>query len=321
MHAVVLSNFGGPDNLVLTEIPDPVPGPGQVVLAVEFASVTFVETQIRSGHPPHPSMTPALPAVLGNGVGGTVISVGTSSDGTLPAGRFISTTGGSGGYAEQVAVDRADLIAIPAGMPTADAVALLADGRTALALMAGAAIRPGEVALVEAAAGGVGSLLVQLAAGAGATVVAAAAGPAKLAFAADLGAHHVVDYSRPDWVERARAEAGAVDVVFDGVGGAVGEAAFTLLREGGRMCSYGMAGGRFAHISDAVAAGRGVRLLRGAPVTTQRMRELSATALEAAETGLVHPVIGQRFALASAAAAHAAIEARATTGKTLLTVD
>jgi NADPH:quinone reductase len=312
MRAVVLSKFGGPEELVLTDVPDPVPGPDQVVIAVELASITFVETQVRAGRPPHPSMTPALPVILGNGVAGTLADTG----GSLPGHRFISTTGGSGGYAEQVAVDREGLIAIPGGMPTADAVALLADGRTAMALMTAAAIQPGEVVLVEAAAGGVGSLLVQLAIDAGATVVAAAGGPAKLALAAKLGAHRLVDYSQADWA----VPAAGVDVVFDGVGGAVGEAAFTLLREGGRMCTYGMASGRFAHISGAAAAGRGVTLPRGFPVTPQRMRELTSAALDAAAAGRLRPVIGQTFPVSQAAAAHAAIEARATTGKTLLTM-
>jgi NADPH:quinone reductase len=333
MRAVVLSRLGGPDELVLAEVPDPVPGPGQVVIAVDMASITFVETQVRSGHPPHPSMTPDLPVILGNGVGGTVASTGDSltgdsltgdsltgdsiPGGSLPGGRFISTTGGSGGYAERVAVNRADLIAIPDGTSTADAVALLADGRTAMALMSGAAVKPGDVVLVEAAAGGVGSLLVQLAVGAGATVVAAAGATAKLELAAGLGAQYVVDYSEPDWADRVREM--PADVVFDGVGGAVGEAAFTLLRDGGRMCTYGMASGQFAQISDAAATARGVSLIRGAPVTPERMRELTSAALTAAAAGRMRPVIGQTFPLARAAAAHAAIEARKTTGKTLLT--
>jgi NADPH:quinone reductase len=314
MRAAVLSRFGGPDELVLAEVPDPVAGPGQVLIDVDLASITFVETQVRSGHPPHPAMTPALPAILGNGVGGTI----ATADGSRPGGRFISTTGGSGGYAERVAVNQADLIAIPDPMSTADAVALLADGRTAMALMSAAAVRPGDVVLVEAAAGGVGSLLVQLSVAAGARVVAAAGGTAKLGLAAELGAQYLADYSEPDWAERVRAV--AADVVFDGVGGTVGEAAFTLLRDGGRMCTYGMASGQFARISDAAAASRGVRLIRGAQVTPERMRELTSAALAAAASGTMRPVIGQTFPLARAAAAHAAIEARKTTGKTLLTI-
>jgi NADPH2:quinone reductase len=321
MLAVVLRQFGSPDELVLTEVADPAAGPGQVVLGADFASITFVETQVRSGHPPHPSMAPALPAILGNGAGGTVTSVGPAADRALLGRRVVSTTGGSGGYAEQVAVSAADLIGVPDGLSMADAVALLADGRTAMALMSAAAVRPGETVLVEAAAGGVGTLLVQLAVGAGAMVLAAAGGPAKLGLAAELGASVTADYTVADWPERALAAAGPVDVVFDGVGGAVGTAAFSLLRAGGRCCTYGMASGQFARISDDAAASGGITLIRGVPVTPDRMRDLSGAALAAAAAGALRPVIGQTFPLARAAAAHAAIEARATTGKTLLTCE
>ena len=320
MRAIVLSQFGPPGELMPAEVPDPVPGPGQAVIAVEFASITFVETQLRSGHPPHPSMTPALPVVLGNGVGGTISAVGPGADPALAGQRVVATTGGSGGYAERAVVDAEDVISIPPELSTADAVALMADGRTAMALMASAAVQRGDTVLVEAAGGGVGTLLVQLAVGAGATVVAAAGAPGKLALARELGAAVAVDYTKATWPDQVRAEAAAVDVVFDGIGGEIGQAAFGLVRDGGRCATYGMASGQFAWISDDAARERGITIIRGAPVTPERMRELTRSALEAAAAGRIRPVIGQTFPLSEAAAAHAAIEARATTGKTLLTV-
>jgi NADPH:quinone reductase len=320
MDAVVLRRFGSPDELVLEEIADPAVAPGAVVISVEFASITFVETQIRSGHPPHPSMAPALPVILGNGVGGTVVAVGPGADAALLGRRVISTTGGRGGYAEQAEADAAALIPVPGGVSTADATALLADGRTAMALANAAALRPGETVLIEAAAGGVGSLLVQLAREAGTTVVAGVGSAGKLAAIAETGAGEAVNYRSPEWADRVRAAVGGVDVVFDGVGGAVGEAAFGLLREGGRFMTYGMASGQFARIADADAAARGVTIQRGAPVSPERMRELSSAALDRAAAGRLRAVIGQTFPLADAAAAHAAIESRTTVGKTLLTV-
>ena len=172
--------------------------------------------------------------------------------------------------------------------------------------------------LVEAAAGGLGSLLVQLAHNADATVVAAAGGPRKLEIARELGADFAVDYDTPDWPEQVRAAVGAIDVVFDGVGGTIGAAAFELVATGGRMSTYGMASGTFTSIADADATARGVTMLRGAPITPERSRELTKSALAEAAAGRLHPLIGQRFPLAEAAAAHAAIEARATIGKTLL---
>jgi NADPH2:quinone reductase len=336
MEAVVLRRFGPPEELVLEELADPAgpgdradpadragpagPGvtPGTVVISVEFASITFVETQIRAGHPPHPSMAPALPVVLGNGVGGTVAAVGPGADEALLGRRVISTTGGRGGYASRAVVDAAALIPVPPQVEMADATALLADGRTAMALAHAAAVRAGETVLIEAAAGGVGSLLVQLARHAGATVVAGVGSAGKVAAVGELGADEAVIYQSPEWADQVRTAVGAVDVVFDGVGGQVGEAAFGLLRHGGRFMSYGMASGQFARISDAEAAARGVTIHRGAPVSPERMRELSSAALDRAAAGRLRAVIGQAFPLAEAAAAHAAIESRATVGKTLL---
>ncbi len=322
MRAVVLSEFGPPEQLVPAELPDPVPGPGQVIISVDFAGVTFVETQIRAGHPPHPAMAPSLPAVLGNGVGGTVILRGPSAEeGQSPLGqRFVATTGGSGGYAEFVAVPADALMPVPAEVQLDAAVALLADGRTAIALMRSAGIKPGEIVLVEAAAGGVGSLLVQLARNAGAVVVAAAGGPRKAEVVTGLGATLAVDYQEPDWPETVQAAVGRVDVVFDGVGGTIGAAALGLLGDGGRICVFGMASGSFTVVPEHEAAARQIAVLRGVSVTSARMRELTTAALDAARAGILRPVIGQRFGLGEAAQAHAAIESRSTIGKTLLTV-
>jgi len=259
-------------------------------------------------------MAPALPAVLGNGVGGVVLAVGEGVDPALAGRRVVTTTGGTGGYAERVAVD-ADLpIEVPAALDLRDTVALLADGRTALSLIEAAAVQPGERVLVEAAAGGVGSLLVQLARNAGAHVVAAAGGERKLALPRELGAETAVDYSRAGWTDAA----GPVDVVFDGVGGAIGAAAYGLLRPAGRFIAYGMASGAFTALDGELRPQ--VTVIRGVPLARARTRELSAGALAQAAAGRLRPIVGQTFALARAADAHAAIESRATLGKTLLAV-
>jgi NADPH2:quinone reductase len=310
MLAAVLRAFGPPANLVAEQRDDPTAAPGQVVVEVELAGVTFVETQLRAGRPPHPSMAPELPVVLGNGVGGIVAALGDGVDEALLGRRVVTTSGGRGGYAQRVVVDRELLIEVPARLALADAVALLADGRTALSLFDAAAVTPGETVLVEAAAGGVGSLLVQLAAGAGARVVAAVGGERKAKLARSLGAETVIDYSRAGWSR----EAGPVDVVFDGVGGEIAREAYGLVREGGRFSSFGMASGAFA----GVPADNGVTLLRGSALAPAEQRALSERALAAASAGTLRPVVGQWYALAHAADAHAAIEARETVGKTLL---
>ncbi len=307
--AIEVREFGPPEVLEPSRLTAPVPGPDGLVIDVEWAGVTFVETQVRAGRPPHPSMAPSLPWVPGNGVAGRV-----------GRRRVVSTTGGAGGYAGQVAVPAAEPLDVPAELELDAALALLADGRTAVGLMRTARPARGETAVVLAAAGGVGSLLVQLAHNAGTRVVAAAGGARKLALARELGADAAFDYHRPGWAERVRAEEGAVDVVFDGVGGQLGSEAFELLGPGGRHCSFGMAAGSFTAVSEAQARERGVRLVRGSGATPETSRELSRAALRLAASGRLRPLIGQTFPLERAAEAHAAIEARQTVGKTLLKV-
>ena len=309
MRAVVMREFGPPEVLEPAEVPEAEAGPDQVVIEVELANITFVETQVRAGKPPHPSMLPALPAILGNGVGGTVAGR-----------RVVASLNGTGGYAERVAVDAGRPVAVPDGLALRDAVALLADGRTALALVRRAGLRPGEVVLVEAAAGGVGTLLVQLARNAGARVVALAGQERKLAVARDLGAEVAVDYRAEDWADQVRQATGQMDVVFDGVGGEVGRAAFGLLGQGGRFCPFGMASGSFAPVTPELATAGGVSVLPGAGASPDELAALVRTVLAEAAAGRIRPVIGQEFGLAEASAAHAAIESRATVGKTLLTV-
>jgi NADPH2:quinone reductase len=314
MRAVWLREFGGPEVLTPGEAPDPVAGPGQVVVDVEFANTTFVETQVRAGRGP---FAVGLPTILGNGVGGVVVAVGAGVGGELVGARVITGTGGSGGYAERVAVDASAVFVVPEGMGMDVGVALLADGRTATMMTRAAALRPGDRVLVEAAAGGVGSLLVQLAGAAGARVVAAAGGARKVAVASGLGAEVAVDYTDAGWATRVREAVGAVDVVFDGVGGEVARTAFGLLDSGGRMVSFGLASGSWAAIPDEEAAARGVTLVRPS-ATPEELRRYTESALAEARHGRLRPVIGQRFPLGEAAAAHAAIGSRATVGKTLL---
>jgi NADPH2:quinone reductase len=296
VRAVWLREFGPPSVLVAGEADDPVAGPGQVVVEVQYANVTFVETQVRAGRGPFAVQLPTIP---GNGVGGTV-------DGR----RVLASLGGAGGgYAERVAVDPGVLFDVPDGMALDHAVALLADGRTATLLLRAAAVSPGERVLVEAAAGGVGTQLVQLAKAAEATVVAAAGSEAKLELARSLGADELVDYTHEGWA------AGPFDVVFDGVGGDIGATAFSQLAEGGRMLSYGLASGSWAGIGAEEAAARGVTL-----VQPDRSPEALRSATETALGAGTRTIIGQRFPLERAADAHAAIESRAAIGKTLLLI-
>lgn len=320
MRAVAMREFGPPRVLEPAEAAEVQPGPGQVVVDVELANVTFVETQVRAGKPPHPAMLPPLPAILGNGVGGTVAEVGAGVDRGLTGRRVVTSLNGTGGYAERAVAAARQPVEVPEGVELREAVALLADGRNALALMSRARPKAGDAVLVEAAAGGVGSLLVQLARNAGARVVALAGGERKLRVARDLGADVAVDYSDTAWPRLVRDAVGDVDVVFDGVGGDIGLGAFGLLGPGGRFCPFGMASGGFAPVTSDLAREHQVTVLRGSALSAEELTALVQAALAEAAAGRIRPVIGQELELARAADAHAAIEARATIGKTLLAV-
>jgi len=310
MKAVWLTEFGGPEVLVERDTADPVPGPDEVLIQVAAVSITFVETLVRAGRSPRPG-GPVPPYIPGNGVGGIVIAVGPGVDAGWQNARVVGTTGGAGGYAELAVAPVAGLVRVPDEVDIEQATALLADGRTATGLVAEAAPRAGEWALVEAAAGGVGSLLVQLCAAAGARVIAAAGGPRKAALAAGLGAEASVDYRERGWTTGLP----PVDLVFDGVGGEIGAAALATLRPGGRFVQFGLAGGTPTAIdrADVTVIGFDRLGLIGA-----RAPELAAQALNRAARGTLRALIGQTFPLDRAADAHRAIEARETIGKTLL---
>ncbi|GAA3219818.1 zinc-binding dehydrogenase [Nonomuraea helvata] len=313
MQAVVMDRFGGPEVLRIREVEDPVPGPGQVLVAVDYAGITYVETQVRAGRGPAAHQRPALPRIPGNGVGGRVSAVGPGVDAALVGQAAVTTTGGTGGYAELAVARAEDLVPVPAEVTLRDAVALLADGRTAVLLHRQAKVRPGEWVLVEAAAGGVGSLLVQLAAASGAKVVGAARGPGKEALVTSLGALVYVDYSKPGWErEVAEMSSGGVDLVFDGVGGVVGAQGMRAVRPGGRASLYGMASGSWTEPAAHVTV-----VPDGVPAPGET-RALAEEALAHAAAGRLRPVVGQTYPLSEAAEAHRAIEARATIGKTLL---
>lgn len=318
MRAVWLKSFGGPEALVPADAPEPVPAAGQLVIDVRYAGITFVDTQLRAGRSADPTALPTLPIIPGDGVGGVVVGTGPGVDRALVGRRVVSSTGGSGGYAERVAVPASWCVPVPEGLALDDAVALSADGGTALALFHAAGVRSRERVLVEAAAGGVGSLLVQLCVAAGTEVVAAASTADKRRLAHELGAARTVDYTRRRWIDRV----GWADVVFDGVGGAVGAAAYGLVVPGGRFCAYGAAGGRVTRPDPELAGRRDVRVLGPAALRRDRsgLARLTGDALDLATAGWLRAVVGQRVPLERAADAHAAIERRQVLGKSLLVV-
>ncbi len=312
--------FGGPEVLVPGEAPEPQAGPGEVVVEVAVAGVTFVETQIRRGTDRWHAR-PGLPYVPGALVGGIVAAVGPGVDPGWRGRRVVAGTGEADGFAERAVAAAGELFPVPGGLGLAEAVALHSDGSTALGLIEGAGVGRGDRVLVEAAAGGVGSLLVQLAKAAGAQVVGAARGERKLALVRGLGAEAAVDYSAGDWTDRVVEALGGAgpDVVFDGVGGGIGRAAYEVTARGGRFSVHGAASGE---VTRTTPAREGVRVIGLEQLAGfgPRVAQWAERMMDLAAAGVVRPVIGQTFPLERAAEAHAAIEGRETLGKTLLAV-
>ncbi|WP_448003008.1 zinc-binding dehydrogenase [Agromyces bauzanensis] len=319
MRAVVADRPGPPDVLRPTTLPDPVPGAGHVRVAVEATAITFVDTMLRAGN--GIGRPVRFPVVLGNGVGGVVDAVGADVDRTWLGALVVTATGGTGGYASAALADVADLHRVPRGLDVRDATALLADGRTAVGLHEAAAIQRGEVVVVSAAAGGVGTLLVQLATASGAQVVALAGSAPKLEQARELGAATTLNYREHDWPDRLDAVApDGVDVVFDGVGAELTTELAARVRRGGRYLPHGAAGGRWGDLDAPRLADRGVAVIPLDTIggTPSELFRLVERALELGAGGALRPVVGQTFPLERAAEAHAAIQARTTIGKTLL---
>ncbi|MFF9816666.1 zinc-binding dehydrogenase [Streptomyces sp. NPDC014006] len=325
MHAIRLHAFGPAENLTHEEVEDPVPAPGQVRIAVAAAGVHLLDTALREGvRGPLPEL-PALPTVPGREVVGTVDALGDGVDPSWLGKRVVAHLGfAPGGYAELAVTDAARLHEIPGNLDPAQAVAMIGTGRTAMGIVQFADdLGPGSVAVVLAAAGGIGTLLVQYARNAGAGVVGLAGGPRKTARVQANGADLAVDYTEPAWPDKVRAFLGGrpATVVFDGVGGDTAREAVALLGPGGRHLVFGWSaegirdGGPYLvdGVSEQVL-GPAMFARAGGP---DPLRTLELRALTEAAAGRLVPAVA-RFPLAEAAAAHRALESRRTTGKVVL---
>ncbi|MEV5874125.1 zinc-binding dehydrogenase [Streptomyces sp. NPDC052101] len=321
MHAVRLYAFGPAENLTYERTEDPVPGPGQVRIAVAAAGVHLLDAALRAGHQGPLPERPALPTVPGREVAGVVDALGDGVERLWLGRRVVAHLGfAPGGYAE-LAVTGVDRVhEIPRNLDFAEAVAMIGTGRTALGIVGFAEPGPDDVVVVPAAAGGIGTLLVQYAKNAGATVVGLAGGAAKTARVRAAGADLALDYTDPAWPAKVRAHLGERDatLVYDGVGGEVARQAVALLGPGGRHLVFGWSaegiGEGQGHVVQGVSESvLGPEMLRRAG----GLRALELRALAEAAHGRLRPAV-TRFPLAQAAAAHRALENRGTTGKVVL---
>ncbi|MDH4176945.1 MAG: zinc-binding dehydrogenase [Thermoleophilia bacterium] len=305
MRAVVLERQGGPEALVVHELPSPTAGEGQVLVSVRAAGVNFLEVLVRQGMYPQP---PELPWVPGLEV------AGLTESGRRVLG-LVRATGG--GYAEVAAVDEDWLFDLPPDASFEEGAAFLMAFLTAwLPLTRQAPVRHGMRLLVTAAAGAVGSAAVQVGRALGAEVVAAAGSEEKLALPRSLGAVEAVTY---DAIE----ELGQVDVVLDPVGGPLLAGALRLLRPLGAAVAVGYAGGPWEPVSPQQLVGRNVglhgfylgRLMQREPAI---VRDAARDLLRLWAQGIVRPVVGSTYPLDQAGEAHRLIEERRSTGKVVL---
>lgn len=321
MLAIQIDRIGGPDVLEVKTIPDPEPGPGQIRIRHGAIGLNFIETYQRSGHYPL-----QLPRVLGQEAAGVVDAVGLGVRRFHVGDRAGYVSGSSGSYAELAVVDEARAVKLPRFISDEDAAAVMLKGLTAEMLVRRVyPLKAGQCALVHAAAGGVGQLLVQWAKAIGASVIATAGSAEKLALAHDAGADRVVDYSSPDWAEQVRGltDGEGVEVVYDGVGQSTFEGSLKCLARRGTLALYGGASGPVPPI-DPLILMRGGSLYLTRPTlfdytaTTAELDEGARALFTLMRDGMLKVQVGQRFALKDAADAHRALEARQTIGSTLL---
>lgn len=313
MRAVQITEFGGSEVLNVVELPDPVPTEGQVLVEVSRAGVNYADTH----HVENSYLAPAtLPLVPGAEVVGTV-------DG----GRRVLAIVGNGGYAQRVAAYPQTVFDLPSTVDDVTALALAVQGTTAwLLLRRSAHLQPGESVVVHAAAGGVGSLAVQLAKAWGAgRIIATASTDAKRALAQDLGADVTVDSNAPDMTAALREANGGrrVDVVLDMTGGSVTDASVAALAPFGRLAFYGMANRTppkpvspatlLAH--STTIAGMWLVHAMGVPgLLEQALSELYGLV----EAGTLRAIPGGDYPLTEVRQAHEDLRARRTVGKIVL---
>jgi NADPH:quinone reductase len=303
VKAVLLREPGGPEQLEYTEVPDPEPGDGQVLLRVRAAGVNFADVLVRQGRYPQ---APELPTILGREVAGEV------------GGRRVMTASGAetGGYAELAAASEEWLAPLPDSATFEEGAAFLTTFLTAHIPLTRLRVRPGSTVLVHAGAGGVGSASIQLAKQCGATVVATASSEDKRDVARELGADEVYGYD--DFAERVKA-----DVVLDTVGGDVFKQSIGVLKPLGTIVAIGFADGWWDPLDTALIVGRNLavqgfylgRLMRLQP---EVVHEATREVVELWEQGAVKPLVGATFPLEQTGEAHRLIEERRTVGKVVL---
>jgi len=321
MQRIEISELGGPEVLRLVEAETPVPGPGQVLIRQQAVGLNFIDTYYRTG-----LYAAELPTGLGNEAAGIVEAVGEGVADLKAGDRVGYPTGPLGAYASHRAVDVQRLVRIPDGISSEQAAAAMLKGCTAEYLIERCArVTPGQTVLVHSAAGGVGSILVQWLKAIGATVIAHSGNAGKAAIANKLGADHSLHGPFDALAAEVRrlTDGKGVPVVLDGVGAASWAASLGSVARRGIIVTYGNASGPVPPFSalDLLRAGS-IFATRPSLAdycgTVEELRASAARLFELMLSGDVAVQFGARYPLSQAAEAHRALEARETTGSTVL---
>lgn len=323
MRAILCSALTGPDGLTVVELPDPIPGPEQVVVGVRACGVNFADTLIVQGKYQE---KPLLPFIPGGEIAGDVLALGEGVR-HLSMGQRVAALCELGGFAEQVAVDATRCVPLPDSIGYESAAGfLIAYGTSHIALTRRANLHAGETLLVHGAAGGVGLAAVEIGALLGATVIATASSAEKLALARQYGAAHTIDYTQEDFVERVKAITGGrgADVIYDPVGGDVFDRSLRCIAWEGRLLVIGFASGRIPQPPAGLLLVKNVSVVglywgayakRNPQVLTASLAQLFAWQAE----GKLKPHISATFPLAETSAAMRSLMERRSVGKVVVT--
>jgi NADPH:quinone reductase len=321
MKAVRVHTLGGPDVLTYEDVDVPRPGPGEAQVKIAASGLNYLDVQYRIGRVKAPT-----PFVIGSEASGTVTEIGPGVT-DLKIGDRVAWAMTLGSYADYAVVQAWKLVVLPSGLDMNVAAGVMLQGLTAHYLTHSTfAIKPGDTALVHAAAGGVGSAIVQVARIVGARVIATAGTDAKAELAREAGANDVIVYTKQDFEAEVKRLTGGrgVDVVYDSVGKDTFDGSLNCLRPRGMLALFGFSSGLVPPFDPAVLGTKGSLFLTRPGLnqyiaTREELMSRMRDIFEWLATGQLKIRIGQVFPMADARRAHEELEARRTTGKVLLT--
>ena len=320
MKAVRVHEFGGPEVLVYEDAPDPVPGEGEALVKIGASGINYIDVYYRTGQYP---ATP--PFTAGQEAAGIVESVGAGVEG-ISTGDQVAYEGVLGSYAEYAVVPAHKLVPLPDGVNIHTAGAVLLQGMTAHYLTRDTyKIGPDDTALIHAAAGGVGLLLIQMVKQAGATAIGTVSTDAKAALAREAGADEVILYAEKDFEAETRriTDGRGVDVVYDSVGKSTFDKSLACLRPRGTLALFGQASGAVGPLDlQRLNSGGSLFVTRPSLVhhtlTREELLGRSKDVFDMVGSSMLNVRIDREYSLSAATEAHSRLEGRQSTGKLLL---